>query len=83
VIGLVESSLRLALPERLSECGHETYVTNRALRLRRRVPSLSVERCADVDQLVVEVDVSPVKAQEFALAESAEDGRGKEGPAAG
>jgi hypothetical protein len=31
-----------------------------------------------VDQLVVEVDVSPVEAQEFPLAESTEDGCGEE-----
>ena len=41
------------------------------------------ERRADVDQLIVEVDVSPVEAQEFPLAESTEDGCGEERSVAG
>ena len=36
-----------------------------------------------MDQLIVEVDVSPVEAQQFPLAESAEDRHGKESSVAG
>jgi len=53
-------------------------VTHRPLRLRRHVPALSVQCRADVDQLIAEVDVPPVKAQQFPLAKTAEDRCGKE-----
>jgi len=82
VVGLVEFCRPLVLPERLRQRGHENYITNRALRLRRHVPALSVEGRADVDQLIAEVDVSPVEAQEFALPEATEDRCSEEGPEA-
>jgi hypothetical protein len=66
-------------PKRLCERGHENYLPHRALCLRWHVLALSVERGADVDQLMFEIDVSPVKAQEFALAESTEEGCGQGG----
>jgi hypothetical protein len=42
-----------------------------------------VECAADLDHLIVEVDVPPAQAQEFALPESTEDRRGKDRSVAG
>ena len=52
------------LAERLGESWHENDVAHRTFRLRWHVPSLSVQLGADVDQLIVEVDVSPVESED-------------------
>src|SRR4051794_10862821 len=78
IVGPVESCLRLVLPERLRERGHENYIAHGAHRLGRHVQPLAVERRANVNQLIVEVDIPPVQSQELALAESTKDRCGKE-----
>jgi hypothetical protein len=83
VIGLVESRLLPVLLESLGKSRHEYDVTQGVRRLRRRVTLLPVERPADVDHLMVEVDVAPAKPQEFALSKSAEDRGGYEHAIAG
>lgn len=75
VVGSAERRIVLMSAKGLRERWHENHVKHPALGLRRDVLSFATERRANVDQFVVEIDVSPMKAKEFALAESAEDRR--------
>jgi hypothetical protein len=56
------------LLQRLCEPGHKNYFPHPVLRLGGHIKSLPIKRGPDVNQLFGEIDVPPMKTQEFALA---------------
>src|SRR5207302_721894 len=61
------------LLERFREPWRENNVAHRMPRFRRHVASLAVNGAPDMNQLIVEIDVPPAEAEQFALSQTGEN----------